>query len=83
MLGMTLENNYDYLLVRIDQILPGDEVLSLNEATNKVEYHKIKALMDMGVKEIFELRTKSGRIIRTTAEHPYLVRIMNNELCKI
>ena len=68
------EVGYDYLLVRIDQIQPGDEVLSLNEANNSTEYHKVRALMDMGVREIFELRTKSGRVIRTTANHPYLIK---------
>jgi intein/homing endonuclease len=33
--------------------------------------------MDMGVQEVFELKTKSGRIIRTTAAHPYLAKILN------
>jgi hypothetical protein len=65
---------YEYLLVPIREVFPGDEVLSLNEATNRVKYAKIKALMDMGVREIYELRTKSGRVIRTTANHPYLVK---------
>jgi len=77
-LGITLkekEIEYEYILVRIDQIQPGDEVLSLNEANNSAEYHKVRALMDMGVREIFELRTKSGRVIRTTANHPYLVKV--------
>jgi transposase-like protein len=69
------DDDYDYMLVRIDQILPGDEVLSLNEATNEVEYHKVNALMDMGVKDIYEIKTKSGRVIRTTANHPYLARL--------
>ncbi|MBU4360375.1 hypothetical protein L6278_02000, partial [Candidatus Parcubacteria bacterium] len=80
-LGMTKEIEYEYLLVRIDEIQPGDEVLSLNEANNSAEYHKVRALMDMGVREIFELRTKSGRIIRTTEEHPYLVKseILNSK----
>ncbi|MFH1129109.1 MAG: PD-(D/E)XK nuclease family protein, partial [Patescibacteria group bacterium] len=68
---------YDYLLVPIRDIQPGDEVLSLNEDTNTTEYKKINALMDMGVKEIFEIKTKSGRVIRTTANHPYLIKIQN------
>ena len=74
----TLNNeDYDYLLTPIRDVLPGDQVLSLNEATNRAEYRKIRALMDMGVRAIYELRTKSGRIIRTTAEHPYLVKTQN------
>ena len=71
------EYAYDYLYCRIDEILPGDEVLSLNESTGRVEWHVINALMDMGVQEIFELKTKSGRVIRTTAKHPYLIKLLN------
>ncbi|MBU0535301.1 tail fiber domain-containing protein [Patescibacteria group bacterium] len=63
---------FDYLLIRIDEILPGDEVSSLNEFTGSLEWHKINASMDMDIKEVFELTTKSGKVIRTTAKHPYL-----------
>jgi hypothetical protein len=63
---------YEYLLCRIDEVLPGDEVLSLNEATEALEYARINKLMNMGHQEVYELTTKSGRKIRTTAEHPYL-----------
>jgi intein/homing endonuclease len=69
------EDEYDYLYVPISEILPGDEVLSLNQGVNKVEYHKVNALLDMGVKEIYEIKTKSGRVIRTTSAHPYLVKL--------
>jgi len=65
---------WEYLLCRIDEILPGDEVLSLNEASGDLEYAKINKLMDMGVKQVYELTTKSGRKITTTAEHPFLTR---------
>jgi hypothetical protein len=70
--AMTEEAEWDHLLCRIDEILPGDEVLSLNESTEALEYSKINKLMDMGIKEVYELTTKSGRTIRTTAAHPYL-----------
>ena len=66
---------YEYLLVQIKDVVAGDEVLSLNESTGLVEYRRIKALVDMGVKQVYELRTKSGRVIRTTANHPYLARL--------
>jgi hypothetical protein len=67
---------WEYLLERIDKVLPGDEVLSLNEETGEFEYAKIKNLMDMGVQEIYEITTKSGKKIKTTGEHPYLT-LMN------
>jgi hypothetical protein len=69
---------WDYLFCPIRDILPGDEVLTLDEGTNEAVYRKIKGLMDMGEKEIFELKTKSGRVIRTTANHPYLVQLQNS-----
>ena len=66
---------WDHLLCRIDQILPGDEVLSLNFATQSLEFARINHLMDRGIKQVYELTTKSGRTIRTTAEHPYLTLV--------
>jgi hypothetical protein len=65
----------DCILVPICNILPGDEVLSLNEETNRTEYHPINGLLDMGIQEIYQIRTKSGRVIRTTGNHPYLVKM--------
>jgi hypothetical protein len=71
----TIEPEWEYLMVPIIDIKSGDEVLSLNKNKGKVEYHKINGLMDMGVKDVYELRTKSGRVIRTTANHPYLIKM--------
>ncbi|MEK6816821.1 MAG: Hint domain-containing protein, partial [Nanoarchaeota archaeon] len=58
---------------RIDQIKGEEYVLSLNEKTGKLEPAKIKGLLDMGVKPIYELETEDGRKIRTTGNHPYFV----------
>ena len=49
-------------------------MLSLNEATQQIEPHRINALLDMGTKTVYKLTTASGRSIKTTANHPYLVR---------
>ena len=68
------EKGWVYDEVRIDQITPGDEILSLNEATGRFQWARVKALMDMGVKPIYKLTTASGKTIRTTGNHPYLVR---------
>ncbi|MCG2809280.1 MAG: Hint domain-containing protein, partial [Candidatus Portnoybacteria bacterium] len=57
---------------RIDEVQPGDYVLSLNEKTGELTPAKIKQLMDMGVKTIYEIETEDGRTIRTTGNHPYL-----------
>ncbi|KKS23085.1 MAG: hypothetical protein UU82_C0041G0006, partial [Candidatus Nomurabacteria bacterium GW2011_GWC2_41_8] len=78
----TLDPEWEYLMIPIIDIKPGDEVLSLNKNKGLVEYHPIKGLMDMGVKDVYELKTKSGRVIRTTSTHPYLVKILNKKTPK-
>ncbi|MFA4842372.1 MAG: hypothetical protein WC658_00855 [Candidatus Omnitrophota bacterium] len=60
--------------ISIVEVKPGDYVLSLNEETQAIEPHRIKGLLDMGVKPVYKLITASGRTIKTTANHPYLVR---------
>ncbi len=59
---------------QIKDVQPGDYVLSLNEKTGKIEPHRIKGLLDMGVKPVFKLTTATGRSIKTTGNHPYLTR---------
>jgi len=65
----------------IMQIRPDSNIYNNNKYVNvstnnskKIEPAKVKALLDMGVKPVFNLTTEDGRSIRTTAEHPYLVR---------
>ncbi|MEK7506572.1 MAG: NYN domain-containing protein, partial [Patescibacteria group bacterium] len=69
------DEDYLYDEVQIKDIRPGDEIASLNEKTGQIVWSKVRALMDMGVKPIFKLTTASGRTIRTTGNHPYLVRM--------
>jgi hypothetical protein len=76
---------FEYLYCRIDEVQPGDEVLSLslseeqnNLGSGTLEYARINKLMDMGYQEVYELETKSGRKIRTTGNHPYLVELNYN-----
>jgi uncharacterized LabA/DUF88 family protein len=66
------DDEYVYDEVQIKDIQPGDEILSLNEKTGEFEYQKVKGLLDMGVQEIYELKTESGKTIKTTGNHPYL-----------
>ncbi|PJC23795.1 hypothetical protein CO058_01285, partial [candidate division WWE3 bacterium CG_4_9_14_0_2_um_filter_35_11] len=46
-----------------------------NVGTGTLGYARINALMDMDVHEVYEITTKSGRKIRTTANHPYLTLV--------
>ena len=66
-------------LTRITDVKPGDYVLSLNEETQAIEPRRIKGLLDMGVKPVFKLTTASGRSIKTTANHPYLVNLRQTQ----
>ena len=67
---------FDYLLLPVTEILPGDEILSFNETSEEFEYNRVRQVADMGVQEVYELKTASGRVIRTTAEHPFLARVL-------
>jgi hypothetical protein len=69
----------EYDEIEIKNIAVGDEIQSLDELTGKVVYSRVNALIDMGEQEVFELKTASGRTIRTTANHPYLARIASKE----
>jgi len=62
-------------LVPIVDVREGDYVLSLNEETERIEPHRINGLLDMGIKPVFKLTTESGRYIKTTGNHPYLVKV--------
>ncbi|NCQ56079.1 hypothetical protein GW797_07630, partial [Candidatus Parcubacteria bacterium] len=52
-------------------------VYSLNQQTGELELQKINKLLDMGVKPVFKLTTESGKTIRTTGNHPYLIKKQN------
>ncbi len=53
-------------------IKPEMQVLSLNQKTGKLMPAKIKGLLDMGKKPIYQIETEDSRAIRTTGNHPYL-----------
>ncbi len=60
--------------IPITEVKPGDYVFSLNESIGQIEPRRVLAFLDMGVKPVYKLTTASGRSIKTTANHPYLVR---------
>ena len=63
---LTFEN------VAIAAIRAGDEIQTLDVEAGRLSVSRVNALADMGVKDIFELTTATGKKIRTTANHPYL-----------
>ena len=66
---------------KIKDVKAGEEVLTLDEKTGKLVPRKVNALLDHGIKPIYEMATEDGRAINTTAEHPYLVKLYDKELC--
>ncbi|MBU2233937.1 NYN domain-containing protein, partial [Patescibacteria group bacterium] len=68
------DDEYIYDEVMIKDVQPGDEIASLDEKTGQIVWSKVNGLMDMGVKPIYKLTTATGKIIRTTGNHPYLVK---------
>ncbi|MBU2544239.1 hypothetical protein KJ618_02105, partial [Patescibacteria group bacterium] len=68
----------DFEDVRIDEIKPGDEIVSLDEATGRFAVARVNKLLKKGVQTVWELTTTSGKSIKTTSEHPYLVRQTKN-----
>ncbi|TSC94215.1 MAG: Uncharacterized protein CEN87_566, partial [Parcubacteria group bacterium Licking1014_1] len=81
-LPLDADEEYIYDEVQIKDIQPGDEILTLDENTSKLVWSKVNALMDMGVKPIYKLTTASGKTIRTTGNHPYLVKTNDNKSIK-
>jgi len=65
--------------IKIKDVKSGDYVYSLNQQIGKLELQKINKLLDMGVKPVFKLTTESGKTIKTTANHPYLVKQRANK----
>lgn len=55
----------------IKDLKAGDELLSLDEETQKIVVNKIKDVEDNGKKPIYTIKTRTGRIAEVTAEHPF------------
>ncbi|OHA30752.1 MAG: hypothetical protein A3B11_02050 [Candidatus Taylorbacteria bacterium RIFCSPLOWO2_01_FULL_44_26] len=70
--------DYDYDEVMIKDVKEGDEIASLDEKTGAIVWSRVNALLDMGVKPIYKFTTATGKTIRTTGEHPYLVKTRMN-----
>src|SRR3989338_9239213 len=66
---------------KIKDVRAGEYVLTLEEKTGKLVPRKVNALLDHGIKPIYEMATGDGRSINTTGEHPYLARLYDKELC--
>ena len=74
--GVGPEPNDDEIeYIPVEELEAGDEILSLDENTGRFVWQRVNALMDKGIKAIVKLTTASGKTIKTTSEHPYLVNV--------
>lgn len=56
----------------ISDIKVGDEVLSLDEKTKKIVFSRVNAVIDSGIKRVYEVSTNKGHHTEVTEEHPFL-----------
>lgn len=57
-------------LKRVDELIPGESILSFNEDNQKVVLNKVKHVNDNGKKPIYHIKTRTGRDLKLTGEHP-------------
>lgn len=57
---------------KVEDVSAGDWVLTVNEDTYQLETRQVQHLHDNGVKETVVVKTKSGRELRCTPNHPIL-----------
>ncbi|MBI4414779.1 MAG: hypothetical protein HY566_00895, partial [Candidatus Kerfeldbacteria bacterium] len=68
------DGTYEEDDVMIKDIETDDEIQSLDMKTGEFVWSRVNALIDTGIQPLVKIRTLSGKEIRTTAVHPYLVR---------
>jgi hypothetical protein len=57
----------------IEEIKDGDMVLSFDPTTRKISENTVASVIKTTKPSYFEITTKSGRVIKATAEHPFYV----------
>jgi replicative DNA helicase len=57
--------------VEIRNIKPGTKILALG-SNQKIDTFQVEDVWDAGIKTVFEVRTRTGRKIKTSASHPFL-----------
>lgn len=63
---------------KIEDLKLGEEILSLNQKTMQLEKGRVLSIWQSGVKNIFRLKSTSGRQIIASGNHPFL-SIINGE----
>lgn len=63
---------FNGMLKNIEDIVVGDEVLSLNENTLKTTMDVVSRIWETDKKEVYDLRTKRGLNFRAAGTHPVL-----------
>jgi hypothetical protein len=52
------------------ELKPGDKILSFDENSYKIVLNKVKNVEDNGHRKVYRIKTRTGRSIEVTGEHP-------------
>ena len=55
----------------VKDLLPGDELLSFDEQSQKIVLNKIKHVEPNGDQIIYKIKTRTGRVAEVSGEHPF------------
>ena len=72
--GDTLVKMSDYTEKRLDDILPGEEVISYNVNTQTFESKKVTDFFDQGEKDCLEMQLENGETISCTLDHKFYTK---------
>lgn len=73
-IGSTLILMADGLRKRVDEVMPGDLIVSFDEKMRKLKRSKITGVYDNGIHNVVTITTARGREITTTLNHPFWTR---------
>lgn len=57
---------------QIKDLSVGDEVVTYNEATQRLEFGRVNAVIDSGVKRSYKVTTRFGKTVEVSSCHPFL-----------
>ncbi len=72
--GDALVKMSDYTEKRLDDILPGEEVISYNVNTQTFESKKVTDFFDQGEKDCLEMQLENGETISCTLDHKFYTK---------
>lgn len=60
--------------IKINEAIVGEEILGFNPKDKKDEFNKIKNIYNNGIKKVYRVKTKSGKILECTLDHGIMTK---------